>query len=100
VVQRYVANPLLLGGFKFDLRVYVLVLSYQPLQIYMHSAGLARIASESFDTAPLESLCAHLTNTSINKYSLSGPDKCKITLDELQRYFFSKGWDWKKLWSW
>lgn len=32
VVQRYVANPLLIDGYKFDLRVYVVVVSYDPLK--------------------------------------------------------------------
>lgn len=36
VVSRYLDQPLLLGGRKFDLRIYVLVLSYVPLVVYMH----------------------------------------------------------------
>lgn len=33
VAQAYVDNPLLLGGYKFDLRVYALVLSADPLEV-------------------------------------------------------------------
>lgn len=36
VVSRYLDQPLLLGGRKFDLRIYVLVLSYVPLVVYLH----------------------------------------------------------------
>ena len=31
VVQRYLDKPLLLDGFKFDLRVYVAVMDFNPI---------------------------------------------------------------------
>lgn len=48
VVQRYVTNPLLLDGYKFDLRIYVLVTSFQPLEVFLYKEGFARFASEKF----------------------------------------------------
>eukprot|EP00727_Mastigamoeba_balamuthi_P007601 m51a1_g3461 putative multidrug resistance protein 1 (1653) ;mRNA; f:696341-702590 len=36
VISRYIDNPLLVGGRKFDLRLYVLVRSWRPLMAYMY----------------------------------------------------------------
>ena len=49
VVSRYIDNPLLLNGHKFDLRIYVLVTSFNPLRIYVYREGLVRFASEIYD---------------------------------------------------
>lgn len=39
VVSRYLERPLLLGGRKFDLRIYALVVSFMPLRVYMHRSA-------------------------------------------------------------
>lgn len=69
VVSRYVANPLLIQGLKFDLRVYVLVTSFDPLRAYVYREGLTRFASKPYSTAGpyLQDAYRHLTNYSINK---------------------------------
>ena len=34
VVQRYIERPLCLDGYKFDLRLYIVVTSFQPVSAY------------------------------------------------------------------
>jgi tubulin polyglutamylase TTLL5 len=70
VVSKYIGNPLLINGCKFDLRVYVLVTSFEPLKIYVFKEGLARFATHQYkDNAEKQDKFMHLTNYSINKKS-------------------------------
>ena len=48
ICSRYISNPLLINNRKFDLRLYVLVTSFEPLKIYLYDHGLARFASEPY----------------------------------------------------
>jgi tubulin polyglutamylase TTLL4 len=50
VVQKYLSNPYLINGFKFDLRIYVFVASFDPLRIYLFDDGLTRFASKKYDS--------------------------------------------------
>lgn len=63
-------NPLLIDGHKFDLRIYVLITSVDPLKIFVYEEGLARLATELYDiksSTNYSNLCMHLTNFAINK---------------------------------
>uniref|UniRef100_A0A8C6C0T7 Tubulin--tyrosine ligase-like protein 5 n=1 Tax=Monodon monoceros TaxID=40151 RepID=A0A8C6C0T7_MONMO len=71
LVSRYINNPLLIDDFKFDVRLYVLVTSYDPLVIYLYEEGLARFATVRYDqgTKNIRNQFMHLTNYSVNKKS-------------------------------
>ena len=69
IIQKYIANPLLINGFKFDMRLYVLLTSIDPLMIYIYRDGLSRFATEPYhtDSLGIKNNCIHLTNSKVNK---------------------------------
>lgn len=62
VIQRYVANPLLVDGRKSALRVFVLVASVEPLLVLVYRDGFVRINSVPYRLDDLDPV-VHLTNT-------------------------------------
>jgi len=91
VVQEYIRRPMLVGGYsivprgpsatalearygeakpyKFDLRLYVLIKSVWPLEVYLHRRGLVRFGSRPYDLFDPENRLSHLTNFSLNRKS-------------------------------
>lgn len=49
LVSEYISNPLVINNKKFDLRLYVVITSYNPLKIYLYDEGLVRFASEDYE---------------------------------------------------
>lgn len=109
IVQKYIDRPLLINGSKFDLRLYVVVTSMNPLRAYMHTDGLARFASVKYsnDANTLNDRYMHLTNYSINKLSSNytkneDADSCsghKWTLKTLWKYFQAQSINTDGLWA-
>ncbi len=71
VISRYIENPLLIGGKKFDLRIYVLVSSYRPLRVYEYVHGFARFCNAKYttDITDMDNPFIHLTNVAIQKHN-------------------------------
>ncbi len=69
VVQRYLERPLLVGGRKFDLRLYCAVTSFAPLRAWLYREGFARFTARRYasDAASLSNPFVHLTNHAIQK---------------------------------
>lgn len=109
VVQQYLSKPLLIDGAKFDLRLYVLISSINPLRIYIYPDGLVRFASVKYndDINYLSDRLMHLTNYSINKNSSNYTsndyaDSCsghKWTIKTLWSYLEKKGVNTRKIWT-
>lgn len=99
----------MINGSKFDLRLYVLVTSLNPLRVYMHTDGLARFASVKYSerTETLNDRYMHLTNYSINKLSTSydkndDANACKgmkWTIKSLWSYLQQRGINTERLWG-
>ena len=63
IAQEYI-EAYLIDGHKFDLRVYVLVASVDPLEVYVYRDGLVRLCAESYDKGTMSAV---LANVAISK---------------------------------
>ncbi|CAG0889949.1 unnamed protein product [Cyprideis torosa] len=109
IVQEYVDRPFLINESKFDLRLYVLLTSVDPLRIYIYDEGLVRFACNKYNRSSnwLGDRFTHLTNYSINCKSDNYQDNLTISdchghkwcLSALWRLFNQKGINTDGLWS-
>nr|XP_051711606.1 tubulin polyglutamylase TTLL11 isoform X6 [Oryctolagus cuniculus] len=108
VVQEYMCKPLLIDKLKFDIRLYVLLKSLDPLEIYIAKDGLSRFCTEPYQEPSAQNLhhvFMHLTNYSLNIHSGnfihsdSASTGSKRTFSSILCRLSSKGVDIKKVWS-
>ncbi|XP_061486802.1 probable tubulin polyglutamylase TTLL9 isoform X6 [Rhineura floridana] len=92
VAQRYIENPYLIGGRKFDLRVYVLVMSYIPLKAWLYRDGFARFSNTRFTLNTIDDHYVHLTNVAVQKTAPDyDPEKgCKWMIQQFRLYLTAK----------
>jgi len=84
ICQRYIQEPMLLDGLKFDCRAYVVVRSLDPLEFYLAKEGMTRFCTEPF--APItggkyETL-AHISSFHLNKASPNYKNAGQQSLNE------------------
>lgn len=66
VIQKYIEQPQLVHGYKFDIRQWVLVTEWNPLTIYIWRHPYLRFAGQKYDESMADrSEFVHLTNNSI-----------------------------------
>jgi len=61
VVSKYVHQPLLFRGRKFDMRYTVVVKSFEPLELYVAEEKYARVANKEFSLTDFEDFEKHFT---------------------------------------
>ncbi|OHT09621.1 Tubulin polyglutamylase TTLL13 [Tritrichomonas foetus] len=110
VAQQYI-DPYLIDGYKFDLRIYVLVTSVDPLRIYIYKEGMARFCTEKYvvpKSSNLDQVFSHLTNYSLNKkndhfqqpnQAENADEGSKRSLSSVYHYIRQNGGDVEKIQS-
>ncbi len=105
VVQRYLEQPMLIEGLKFDMRIYALLAGCNPMKIYVYDKGIARFATVPFEkpaAANLDDHFMHLTNYAVNKrsshYKCVGDGENSVTghkrcLSFIWKYLDAKGFN-------
>ncbi|XP_009881346.1 PREDICTED: tubulin polyglutamylase TTLL6 [Charadrius vociferus] len=106
ICQQYIAKPFLIDGFKFDMRIYVLVTSCDPLRIFVYKEGLARFATTRYidpSSRNLGDICMHLTNYAINKcnenFVQDDTMGSKRKLSTLNAWMMDNSYNTTKLWE-
>ncbi|CAD8116600.1 unnamed protein product [Paramecium sonneborni] len=97
----------LLKGHKFDMRIYVLVTSFNPLEVFLYKEGFARQTTQPFtlDNNDLKNQLVHLTNFAVQKthvqiqYLEQQLGGCKISLRQLREKLIDQNIDWNKIWE-
>ncbi|CAM4710344.1 unnamed protein product [Leuciscus chuanchicus] len=105
ICQVYISKPFIVDGFKFDLRIYVLVTSCDPLGVFMYNEGLVRFCTTEYNEptgSNLEDVCMHLTNYAINKHSenfVRDEDTgSKRKLSSFKKHLEAMSYDTEKMW--
>ena len=69
VIQKYIENPLIIKGRKFDMRQWVLVTNFNPLIAYLFETPYIRFGAEDFHLDDFKNIFSQLTGNSIAKHS-------------------------------
>lgn len=85
VLQRYIQRPLLVNGYKFHLRVYVLCVG--ALKVYVFEKILMLLAAHKYDLYDFDDVYKHLTNTARSAEDVNFKEEEFVkVLDDLPLY--------------
>ncbi|XP_049872008.1 tubulin polyglutamylase TTLL13-like isoform X2 [Pectinophora gossypiella] len=105
ICQVYLSKPYLVDGYKFDIRVYTLITSCDPLRIFVYNEGLVRFATSRYADPNVNNttnVFMHLTNYALNKHSRTyvydSEAGSKRKISTLNKILVSQGVDLDRLW--
>jgi tubulin monoglycylase TTLL3/8 len=86
IVQKYIERPYLLrfgenDNRKFDIRQWVFVNSFDPLDVYIYRKAYLRICAQNYDVDQFSDLTRHISNYSINKEA-----ELTMSTDQFEEY--------------
>lgn len=100
VVQKYTECPLLLplapGLCKFDLRIWVLTTSFDPLTVYIYNTCYCRLCQEAYSLDSLDAF-KHLANYSIQKSISKNQSETVWSLGQLVSFLESINVSWEEI---
>ncbi len=69
IIQKYIENPLVINGRKFDIRQWVLVTDLNPLTVWIFETPYVRFGAENYHIDDFKNVFSQLTGNSIAKHS-------------------------------
>ncbi|MES1911391.1 MAG: hypothetical protein MHM6MM_003826 [Cercozoa sp. M6MM] len=76
VLQQYIADPMLIDGRKFHIRIYAVVVG--NARIFLCEDALALVSAEKYSESDLENKAAHVTNTHLQMHSNNHANSANI----------------------
>uniref|UniRef100_A0A7S0P1B5 Tubulin--tyrosine ligase-like protein 9 n=1 Tax=Calcidiscus leptoporus TaxID=127549 RepID=A0A7S0P1B5_9EUKA len=79
VLQEYVMSPMTFQGHKFDLRIWCLVTSLDPLRMHLMGTGIPKVSTWTYSNEPqyVKNLCIHVL--------FPGTSECYFSKDKMAR---------------
>jgi hypothetical protein len=90
VVQRYLKRPLLLDGYKSEVRVYFLVASLDPLRVLWYKEGSVRLAAAPYVAGEWNNTLVHIINTAAGKRELGAEGYAELVAAAPRKWSFTE----------
>ena len=55
-MQKYIQDPFTIDGYKFDMRIYIIMTCCDPLTLYIFDEGIARFSTKLYEKPNKENI--------------------------------------------